>query len=200
MDLRNKVYAHDDAHFTEPQFNSRTELINAMKSHLEYVRKIGSNDLPEVLTLDYVPYDRKLYRFINGLSSKREKQVIAKKYTSPVGFSHGSGKVKSFNEVQQIKCISPEERNEYGVFIEDGLNAYEGLQNRQDACIRINVLFGLNMWCTLNYIVLGMMEQLQQIGFIDQFGITHIDDMSLERLLEAKTILDKNDTLRNKDE
>ena len=38
---------------------------------------------------------------------------------------------------------------DYGVIMECGLNFYEGLQNRQDACIRINVLFDKNIWCSL---------------------------------------------------
>ncbi len=56
-------------------------------------------------------------------------------------------KYKTFNDIEDIKMIN--NPNEYGVIVNCGLNFYEGLQNRQDSCIKMNVLYGANFWVTL---------------------------------------------------
>ena len=49
--------------------------------------------------------------------------------------------VKDFQDTEDLRDIPLEERDQYGVAMNNGINFYEGVQNRQDACIRINVLF-----------------------------------------------------------
>ncbi|MDE6058826.1 MAG: hypothetical protein K2G44_02175 [Clostridia bacterium] len=74
-----------------------------------------------------------------------------------------------------IRELSEEEKARQAVIFENGLNSYEGLQNRQDSCIKVNLLFGLNMWVTPNWKFFEMLDELKAIGFMDQFEIEHLE-------------------------
>mgnify|MGYP004564398729 FL=1 len=54
---------------------------------------------------------------------------------------------KVFNDTEDIRTIT--DLNDYAVLLDNGINLKEGLQNRQNACIKINVLFNQNIWVTL---------------------------------------------------
>ena len=54
---------------------------------------------------------------------------------------------KVFNDTEDIRTIT--DLNDYAVLLYNGINLKEGLQNRQDACIKINVLFNKNIWVKL---------------------------------------------------
>lgn len=141
-----KNYAHKDDDYipSELEFN---ELISTLKERLEHCKILCKESLPKVLTINYVPYDRDLYRFMNGITPNVEEELQQKlfpNYTKT--FKEVMGKsYKTFNDIENIKMIN--NPGDYGVIMECGLNFYEGLQNRQDACIRINVLFNQNVWC-----------------------------------------------------
>ena len=82
--------------------------------------------------------------------------------------------------VDDIRELSEEEKARQAVIIENGLNSYEGLQNRQDSCIKLNLLFGLNMWTTPNWKTFEMLDELKAIGFMDQFEIEHLEKIQDE--------------------
>ena len=191
LDLRNKKYAHDDDSYYENEFETRDELINYMVKQIEYVRKFCASDLPEVVTLDYVSYDRTLFRLINGISPDMEKKLFNKKHPNSSKTKLHSKEYKSFNDVRQIRNIPEGELSNYGVLIEDGLTHLEGLQNRQDSCIKINILYGTNVWCTPDPSIVELMKKLECLGFIDKFGILHIDEMSTEKLEEVMRLFDE---------
>lgn len=193
LDLRNMKYAHDDDTYYEKEFESKDELINYMIEQIEYVRKVCASSLPEGITLDYVSHDPMLFRFVHGINPAKEKELFNKKHPSAAISSPTatSKTYKSFNDINQIKNIPKEELNEYGVIVNDGLTNYEGLQNRQDSCIKINVLYGTDMWCTPNHDVLRLIGELEDIGFVDKYGITHIDEMSPEGLEVVRELFDK---------
>lgn len=190
---RNKYYAHKDTDYKIPQYSSRQEIINQMKKELEEVRTCCSTLLPEKITLDYVSHDKDLFRFVHKIDVDREDQLKDEKHplrnkSVPIG----DITMKAFNDVEEYNLIDPSKTHEYGSIVEEGLNFYEGLQNRQDFCIKTNVLFDTDMWCTINSENMEIMLKLQKIGFIDEFGICRIEDLSEETLKEAKKILDEN--------
>lgn len=80
-----------------------------------------------------------------------------------------------------IRDLSEEEKMRQAVMLDNGLNSYEGLQNRQDACIKINLLFGLNIWVKPNKKNFELLEELKSIGFMDQFEIVHWENMQDEK-------------------
>ena len=49
-----------------------------------------------------------------------------------------------FNDTEDIKKIP--NRSEYVVIFNAGLTVREGIQERQDGCIKLNVLCNLNVW------------------------------------------------------
>ena len=82
--------------------------------------------------------------------------------------------------------------NETNIIMENGINSYEGLQNRQDSCIKINALFDLNMWCEANINIFKQIEELKKIGFLDVFEIPHLEILQDEnKLKEFQNILSK---------
>lgn len=48
----------------------------------------------------------------------------------------------------------------------------------QDSCIRTNVLFGLDMWCTINRDVVEELEELRKIGVIDKYNVPNFEALS----------------------
>lgn len=94
--------------------------------------------------------------------------------------------------IDDIKIMSDKEKQRYAVIMENGINSYEGLQNRQDSCIKINVLFDLNMWCEANINIFKQIEELKKIGFLDVFEIPHLEISQDEnKLKELQKILSK---------
>ena len=84
------------------------------------------------------------------------------------------------DSVDDIRELSEEEKNRQAVMIENGLNSKEGLQNRQDSCIKINVLFNQNVWATPNENSLRIIESLQTLGFLDEFELVNWEAMENE--------------------
>ena len=93
---------------------------------------------------------------------------------------------KVLQSVDDIREMSDTEKQRQAIIVENGLNSYEGLQNRQDFCIKLNIVFGQNAWATPNWQAFEMIEELKAIGFYDQFEIVHLekvqDDESQKKL------------------
>lgn len=146
---RDKKYAHKDEDYIERIYNSRKELINSLKESLLHCSEICINKLPKEITFDFISYDRDLFRLIKNITPQKEKILKDIMYNS----IEGDGKIKTktynvFNDIDNIKTVK--DSKEYAVLIDDGINLYEGLQNRQDACIKINLLYDLNTWCKVS--------------------------------------------------
>lgn len=143
-----KKYAHKDSNYVPKKYNSMDERIDDLKVKLKQVTIICKKMLPEGLTLDYVPHDKELYRLVNGIDYNKEeriKEMLFPLYNKNIG-PLGDKVYEVYHDTEDNIDKPP---IEYGVVLEEGLNIYEGLQNRQDWCIKCNVLFDLNMWCSL---------------------------------------------------
>ena len=180
---RDKKYAHKDDDYEPVPFQSLSELTERLKSQLIYVREKCATYLPKELTLDFVPHDRELFRLINGLTADKEEEIKRKKYigygqTIPEG--NDTLTFKPLYDTDDLKRLPEEERKKYCVIIENGLNSYEGLQNRQDSCIKVNLLYGQKMWVTPNVNALKMVQELKRYGFMDQYEILQVDKLNDE--------------------
>lgn len=181
---RDKKYAHKDDDYEPVPFQSLLELTERLKSQLIYVREKCATYLPKELTLDFVPYDRELFRLINGLTADKEEEIKRKKYigygqTIPEG--NDTLTFKPLYDTDDLKRLPEEERKKYCVIIENGLNSYEGLQNRQDSCIKANLLYGQKMWVKPNANALKMVQELKRYGFMDQYEILRVDKLNDEK-------------------
>lgn len=146
---RDKKYAHKDDDYEKKEYKSRSELVDDLKGKVIHCYEICKNRLPKEITLDFVPYDKNLYRLIKNITPEKEellKQVLYDSYE--INEKENTKKFKAFNDIEDINFIK--DTKEYAVLMENGINLYEGLQNRQDACIKINVLYDLNIWCNVN--------------------------------------------------
>ena len=170
-DERDKNNAHKDKNYIPKNYQSWNEIITIMKEQIEEVRKVCFEKLPNVLTLDYVPHDKELFRFIYVINKEKEDQINNQKYTI---YSNIENKTKInkkvFNDTEEIKTITDDERKDYAVLFKNGINFYEGIQERQDSCIKANVLFGLDVWCVYTDL-LKVMEKLREKGLINEYDM-----------------------------
>lgn len=144
-----KNYAHKDDKYEFKKVESFTKIIETLKEQLIHCRELCKDTLPENLTLDFIPYDYNLFRFVNNITPRKEemlKDILYVKHEREK-IDKNDRTLNIFHDTEEIKFVR--DINEYGVVIENGINLFEGLQNRQDACIKINVLFEQNIWCNV---------------------------------------------------
>lgn len=220
---RNKKSAHKDDDYKPRIYNTLEDEIQDKKNELLHVREICAEVLPNIITIDFVPHDKELFRLVNRLNATLETDANKIKYPSSIFHSYqlseeGKHVFKEFDTEEQdlrnakmfgyeydkaidryplqsiddIKTMSNQEKQRYAVIIKNGINSYEGLQNRQDSCIKINALFDLNMWCEANINIFKQIEELKKIGFLDVFEIPHLEILQDEnKLKEFQKILSK---------
>ena len=187
------------------------------------MREICAEVLPDIITIDFVPHDKELFRLVNRLNATLETDANKIKYPSSTFHSYqlseeGKHVFKEFDTEEQdrrnakmfgydydkvveryplqsiddIKIMSEKDKQRYAVIIENGINSYEGLQNRQDSCIKTNYLFGFNKWCEANINMFKQIEELKRIGFLDVFEIPHLEILQNEnKVKEFQEILSK---------
>lgn len=172
---RDKHAAHRDKSYKKRAYNSLIDEIEEKKSEIQHVRELCSDVLPSEITLDFVPHDRDLFRQIYHITPDKEEEIKKKKH--PNYNRHNDCcdvNAKSYNilyDIEEVGNLSEAERSDYCVVMEAGLTSYEGVQSRQDACIRMNVLYNLNIWVSTNYGVLERIEEMKRIGLLDEFEI-----------------------------
>lgn len=168
---RDKDKAHKDKNYMKKDSSSFNEIIRYMKMQINEVRIIANDKLPASLTLDYVPHDKELFRFVFGITKDKEEEINKKKYSSEEIKGSQSIVKKVFSDTEDIKYIPEERRKEYAVIMKNGINFFEGIQERQDGCININVLYQLNCWCEFEEKSINKWINLKKNGFIDKFDI-----------------------------
>lgn len=205
---RDKNSAHKDENYKRQKYNTPDELIAILKNQLAEVRNLCKDFLPESLTLDYVPHDKELFRFAYRVNPEIENNVNILKYPyfrefdateedSSIAKESGCDYDKEMEHpvlqsVDDIQEMTEKEKHQQAVIVDNGLNSYEGLQNRQDFCIKINILFDYNAWSTPVWETLKMIEELKSIGFYDQFEIVHLEKVQDEESQKkVQAILEK---------
>ena len=146
---RDKKYAHKDDNYHKKGYKSRLELIEDLKEKVVHCFEICKSKLPEEITLDFIPYDKNLYRLMSNITPEKEEFLKQVLYKQNEGNNDKTIKeFKVFNEIEDINDIK--NTKEYAALVENGISLFEGLQNRQDACIRINLLHDTNIWCKVD--------------------------------------------------
>lgn len=172
---RDKHAAHKDKSYKKRVYASFSEEIAEKKNEIVHVRKVCYDVLPSSITLDFVPHDRDLFRQIHHITPETEEEIKKIKHPNYNRQENYEGiDTKSYSvlyDIEDVADLSETEKNDYCVVMEAGLNSYEGVQNRQDACIRINVLYNQNMWVSTNYDALELIEEMKRIGLLDEFEI-----------------------------
>ncbi|ALS38482.1 hypothetical protein ABID30_002210 [Enterococcus rotai] len=182
---RDKNSAHKDEDYIPKEYSSMSDIIADMQNEVIQVRKICANNLPDVLSLDFVPYDRELFRSIHRITKKEEDAIVEKKiainqliFKDEIDFDNeatGSNFMKIFSDTEDLKLIDENVKSDYVVIFENGLTLYEGIQNRQDSCIKLNVLHNTDIWVTINKKNLDEIMELKEIGFLNEFDAPDFD-------------------------
>ena len=195
---RDKHAAHKDKDYCPREYSSLHEEIEDKKSELMHVREVCKDILPEILTLDFVAHDKELFRYIFKISPDDEECIIKAKYPrvenefcyipenydllsdsdiekrlSIIAKQFGLDSIK-LNKKEAwsadiVKELSDEDKKKIAYLIPDGLNSEEGLQNRQQACIYINIMFNQNIWVYPNDEVLDQIRNMKKDGILDEY-------------------------------
>ena len=151
---RDKNYAHKDDDYIAPDYKTINDIAEVLKERIIHCMELCKDQLPDVISLDFIDYDRDLYRFINGINYKKEQELMKQQYPfygyDNLSYVDDKYKVSKnvFNDTEDIKKIH--NRSEYVVIFNAGLTVREGIQERQDGCIKLNVLCNLNVWTRPN--------------------------------------------------
>ena len=195
---RDKHAAHKDKDYCPREYSSLHEEIEDKKSELMHVREVCKDILPGILTLDFVAHDKELFRYIFKISPDDEECIIKAKYPkvenefcyipenydllsdsdiekrlSIIAKQFGLDSIK-LNKKEAwsadiVKELSDEDKKKIAYLIPDGLNSEEGLQNRQQACIYINIMFNQNIWVYPNDEVLDQIRNMKKDGILDEY-------------------------------
>lgn len=118
------------------------------------------------------------FRLVEKINPADEEKIKALKYPMyhqpTVQTGQGKTTFKVLYDIDYLNGLTEEQKKEYAVILEDGLTFEEGLQKRQDACVRINVLSDSKIWCHLNEDVWKRYLYLREVGIYDKFGILNI--------------------------
>lgn len=193
---RDKNSAHKDEKYRAQQFDSLSELVDQMQNQIKHIREKCALSLPDEITLDFVPHDRELFRLLHHITASKEDEINKRKYPlrgAPLGKNDANTKTFAvFNDTEEFRNLTEDKKKDYGVIVEDGINSYEGLQNRQDAAIRINVLYGLNVWCSINQKYFKQVEKLTELGCFDEFGVIQLPPLNdPKRMAEIIKLLEE---------
>ncbi len=171
---RDKNSAHKDDQYEERTYNSIEDIWNEMSEQLAHVRDLTSAILPKEITLDYVCHDKELFRLVHHLTADEEEEILKKKYPlRNLGMGNGvNGRTfKILNDTEELRRLTKEQKKEYCVIIKDGICFNEGIQEMQDACIKINALYDEKMWVSMNKKEMGKLIELTKLGCFDDYGI-----------------------------
>lgn len=148
-----KNYAHKDDKYKRKNYDSLDEEVIILKKQLLHLKEICVDTLPKTVTLDFVPHDRELYRMINKIDINEEERIYKHRHPN-YGKDNGNASIGEslivYPDTEEEIIDVPEK---YAVLLQYGINYYEGLQNRQDGCIKFNVLHGKNIWCNFNPLI-----------------------------------------------
>ena len=172
---RDKNYAHKDENYKAKHYSSISEIADDMKIQLQHIRSVCANSLPIEITLDFVSHDRELFRALHRINAVEEDAIYKKKYPFRnivnADSTKGTKNYSIFQDTEDLRDIPNECKNQYAVVMDNGLCFNEGVQTRQDACIRINVLHGQNVWCSLDQKEFETIKELIRLGCFDEYGI-----------------------------
>lgn len=198
---RDKNYAHKDDDYAEKQYGSIGAIAEEMKQQLDAVHKLCLPCLPAILTLDYLAFDSKLFRIANGVTKEKEEAALNIKHPGRLyqGVSDATceSKIYSvFSDTEGIKRIPPEKRKEYATLIQVGIVLEETLQRFQDSCIRTNVLYGADIWVSINYMKLHQIERIRELGLVDTLDVPYIpknqkDERRIIKILTEEGLIDE---------
>lgn len=171
---RDKNSAHKDDDYIPQSFDKIEAIAFQMKEQIIHVRELCKEHLPKEVTLDFVPHDKALFRAVHKLLADDEEKILQKKYplrNTVVPEGENTQSFTILHDTLDLRSIPEEARKEYCVLFSNGINLFEGVQERQDSAIRVNLLYNLNMWCSVSEENLKEHQELVRLGAYDDFDM-----------------------------
>lgn len=197
---RDKNYAHKDGNYNSKEYSSMYEIADDMKKQLQCVVHICKDFLPEQITLDYVIFDSKLFRIVNGITKEIEEQILnfkhpnrGKKVDIPEEYTKT---FKVFSDTEDIKKITADARKQYATIFSVGICMEETMQHLQDSAVRTNVLYGLDIWVSINQMQMEKIKKMRELGLLDVCDIPYIpknkrDELRIIKLMQKEGLMDE---------
>lgn len=129
-------------------------------------------------------YKRTKYDSIEEIIESMKKQIfeVRKKCEDIIAKEVTLDFVPHDKELFRIVNGINREKDKYAVIMKDGINIYEGIQERQDACIKVNVLNNTNIWVQFNSKSKKKIGKLIKTGLVNKYGIPlSYEEMSQEQ-------------------
>lgn len=195
---RDKHSAHKDDDFQDSNFVCLMEIVRECMAILDKVRTICRTVLPEEISLNYVCYDADLFRLQYGISKELENKIKNQRYIFHTNAIENPLMQKNiFYDTEDLWKV--ENPDAYCVVWDNGLVLEEGIQNRQDAAIKTNVLYGQSIWVypVDNIYRINLMKR--RLGYEDvfmrQMDVQKTDselqqDLILLQMAEKSNVLD----------
>lgn len=197
---RDKNYAHKDDDYKMREYVTMDEISDEMKTQLQCIVDTCIDFLPVELTLDYVAFDSKLFRIVNGITKEKEDEILnykhlnrGKQFVVPNEYTRT---FKVFNDTEDIRNISSNEKSQYATILSVGICIEETMQHLQDGVVKCNVLYGLNMWVSINQSKLNEIKKLRELGMLDNCDIPYIpknkkDEKRVIQLLKKEGLMNE---------
>ena len=184
---RDKNFAHKDDNYTAKEYASLQEIAGEMIEQIRTVQKLCSEFLPQELSLDFVAFDSKLFRIANGITKDIEEKVLNIKHPGRNRAIPSNVPTK-----EDIKKIDPKE---YAAILQTGLCMEETMQHLQDGVIRINVLYGTDIWVPINFDALKEIMRMRELGLLDICDIPYVpknkkDEKRIVEVMKKEGLLD----------
>ena len=87
------------------------------------------------------------------------------------------------------------ERMKYATIFQTGIVIEETFQKMQDSCIRTNVLYGTNIWVSINQTELAKIVKMRKLGVLDEMDVPTVvprnkrEEQKLTELLRKEGVL-----------
>lgn len=197
---RDKNYAHKDGNYNSKEYSSMYEITDDMKKQLQCVVHICKDFLPEQITLDYVIFDSKLFRIVNGITKDIEEQILnfkhpnrEKKMDIPEEYTKT---FKVFSDTEDIKKITANARKQYATIFSVGICMEETMQHLQDSAVRTNVLYGLDIWVSINQMQMEKIKKMRELGLLDVCDVPYMpknkrDELRIIKLMQKEGLMDE---------
>ncbi len=136
-----------------------------------------------------MPHDKQLFRLIHGINLEKEKEINSKKYplySSEYLSEESLYPLKPIYDGRETKFIGDDSKGDYVSVVENGINILEGIQNRQDFCITINMLYNLDLWMPFEEKKMQLYNSLRQNEILDEYGmIRELNENQLNLLISV---------------
>ena len=171
---RDKNSAHKDDDYIPQSFDKIEAIAFQMKEQIIHIRDLCKDHLPKEITLDFVQHDKALFRAVHKLLADDEEKILNEKYPLRNTMAPQGENTQSFtilHDLLDLRTVPEEARKDYCVVFNNGINIYEGVQERQDSAIKVNLLYGENMWCSVSKESLEEYQELERLGAFDDYSI-----------------------------